>query len=59
MDQTMTSHEDAYPNILLTVNYEEGSPFDPDEDVDDEPENRKKMYEVPPKARTPEEGSTN
>lgn len=54
IDAQAAENEDEYSNTLLAVHYEEHDPFDPDdEDLDEEPENRKRMYEVPPKARSP------
>lgn len=47
-----------YSNTLINCHYVESSPFDPDVDVDREPENRKKMYEVPPKNRSPDGGGS-
>lgn len=57
IDQKLTADEESHKNLLISTNYEESSPFDPDEDIDCEPENRKKMYEVPPKARSPDNGN--
>lgn len=54
----MIADEEEHPRMLLSTNYEEQSPFDPDEDIDEEPENRTKMYEVPPKPRSPERGNS-
>lgn len=50
--------QDELPNLFLSASYEEGSPIDPDVDVDDEPENRTKMYSVPPKSRSEEPETT-
>lgn len=54
--KTVTEDEEKPSSILIATHYEDSSPFDPDEDLDDEPNNRKKMYEVPPKVRSPEGG---
>lgn len=58
IDQKLTADEESHKNLLISTNYEESSPFDPDEDIDCEPENRTKMYEVPPKRRSPEAGNS-
>lgn len=54
--ETINKEEQGSSKILVSTHYDEASPFDPDVDVDDEPENRKKMYDVPQKPRTPEKG---
>lgn len=54
----MVADEEDHLGMLISTNYEEPSPFDPDEDIDEEPENRTKMYEVPPKPRSPERGNS-
>lgn len=46
--------EEDHPNLIVSTNYQEVSPFDPDVDIDEEPENRNKMYEVPAKPRSPD-----
>lgn len=58
IEEKAAADEEEHPNLLISTNYEEHSPFDPDEDIDDEPGNRSKMYEIPPKARSPERGNS-
>lgn len=58
IEAKIAADEETHQNLLISTNYEESSPFDPDEDIDCEPENRNKMYEVPPKARSPEPGNS-
>lgn len=58
IDEKVTTDEQNHPKLLLSTNYPELGPFEPDEDIDDELENRRKMYEVPPKPRSPEGGNS-
>lgn len=59
IDEQAEQNEDSYSNTLLAVHYDEHDPLDPDDDyLDDEPENRRRMYEVPPKPRSPDKSSS-
>lgn len=57
-EEQVAQVQEEFPNLYLSASYEEVGPFDPDIDVDDEPENRAKMYSVPPRSRS-EEPDTN